>query len=289
MSEQSPTSPQDPTAAQNPAATDSRPAPRAGTPCWIDLFTHDIEGAKSFYGELFGWDLTDTGEEFGHYTMATRDGHPVGGLMAAMNPDGSVPDPAEQPTAWTVYLATDDAAATAEAIPAAGGTVLFPPMEVPGLGHMSVAQDPSGAAVGFWQAAPFAGFDKPGTPGTPAWFELMTKDFDAAEPFYRSVFGWDAVRMPSDDDSFRYATDQGGEGATAGLCDASPWLPEQVPSYWRPYIAVEDCDRAAEQVAALGGSVLDGPMDSPFGRVATIADPQGGSLQIIDLSRAQRG
>ena len=26
-----------------------------GTPCWVDLGTTDLEGAKSFYGDLFGW------------------------------------------------------------------------------------------------------------------------------------------------------------------------------------------------------------------------------------------
>jgi predicted enzyme related to lactoylglutathione lyase len=29
----------------------------AGTPCWVDLMTSDPEGARDFYGELFGWDL----------------------------------------------------------------------------------------------------------------------------------------------------------------------------------------------------------------------------------------
>ena len=39
----------------------------------------------------------------------------------------------------------------------------------------------------------------------------------------------------------------------------------------------------------LGGRVLDGPMDSPFGRFATIADPSGGILQIIDTSTTSQG
>jgi hypothetical protein len=27
-----------------------------GTPSWVDLMTSDPEGARGFYGELFGWD-----------------------------------------------------------------------------------------------------------------------------------------------------------------------------------------------------------------------------------------
>ena len=38
---------------------------------------------------------------------------------------------------------------------------------------------------------------------------------------------------------------------------------------------------AAERVRELGGALLDGPIDSPFGRVATVADPEGASFQII--------
>ena len=47
------------------------------------------------------------------------------------------------------------------------------------------------------------------------------------------------------------------------------------------YFGVEDVDAALSTVTRLGGTVLDGPMDSPFGRLATVADPQGASFQII--------
>jgi uncharacterized protein len=30
-----------------------------GTPCWADLQTTDQEGAKAFYGGLFGWSFDD--------------------------------------------------------------------------------------------------------------------------------------------------------------------------------------------------------------------------------------
>ncbi|GAB2478006.1 hypothetical protein GCM10027030_10340 [Luteococcus sediminum] len=53
-----------------------------------------------------------------------------------------------------------------------------------------------------------------------------------------------------------------------------------MPSYWRMYLCVEDADATIEKVKELGGSLLDGPMDSLFGRVATVADPQGAQFQI---------
>jgi predicted enzyme related to lactoylglutathione lyase len=65
-----------------------------GAPCWVDVALPDLEAGRSFYGELFGWTFEDQGEEFGHYTLAFRDGKAAAGLMPA-------PDPAV-PIAWTV-------------------------------------------------------------------------------------------------------------------------------------------------------------------------------------------
>ena len=95
----------------------------AGAPCWIDLTEQaDIERSKAVYGELFGWAFEDTGADFGHYNMASKDGAAVGGVMAKQ--DLSVPD------TWTVYLHTTDISATAQKVTAAGGQLMFPPMAV---------------------------------------------------------------------------------------------------------------------------------------------------------------
>lgn len=282
-------------APQPDPSADTRSPRAVGSPCWIDLTSHDVEGAKTFYGALFDWQFHDTGDEYGNYHLVTRGAATVAGLMKAMHPDGTVPDPAEQPTMWSVYLSTKDAEATAQAVTAAGGTVLFPPMEVPSLGKMSFATDPAGAAIGFWEPMPFVGFDLPLEAGTPVWFESMTLDYPAAQAFYRDVFGWENVPMEGSDEDgtsgsgFRYCTNGSGDDATAGLCDGTGMIPEGAPSYWRLYIGVRDCDAAAAQVAELGGRVLDGPMDSPFGRFATIADPSGGILQIIDTGTTTQG
>ena len=53
-------------------------------------------------------------------------------------------------------------------------------MAVGDLGTMALAGDPGGAAAGFWQPGTFAGFGVLGEPGTPAWFELLTRDYQGA-------------------------------------------------------------------------------------------------------------
>ena len=32
-----------------------------GTPCWVDLLSSDVDKAKIFYGELFGWTSEQAG------------------------------------------------------------------------------------------------------------------------------------------------------------------------------------------------------------------------------------
>ena len=91
--------------------------------------------------------------------------------------------------------------------------------------------------------------------------------------------------MDEGEDDFRYATNGSGESASWGLCDAAGMMPEEAMG-WRVYFGVESTEQALAKVQELGGSVLDGPIDSPFGRITTIADPEGASFQISAMSEA---
>ena len=199
-----------------------------GDPCWIELFTPDVHQAREFYGELFGWTSHASGEEYGGYVVFERDGEPIAGCMKN---DGSM-----GPSMWSVYLASADAAATAEKAKEHGGQVVAGPMQVGEMGHMAFLVDPAGAGVGVWQPLENKGISARGDNGAPAWFETLSKDYDAAVPFYRDVFGWDIHTM-SDTDEFRYATLGEGDEAKAGIMDATAFLGDQ-PSRWQFYVEV---------------------------------------------------
>ena len=62
------------------------------------------------------------------------------------------------PDVWSLYLATADAKATADAAAAHGGQVIVPAMEVGELGSMAVVTDAGGAAIGVWQPGLHKGF-----------------------------------------------------------------------------------------------------------------------------------
>lgn len=251
------------------------PAPTlvVGAPCWIDLYSSDTERAKDFYGQLFGWTTLDPGPEYGGYFIFQKDGKTVAGCMANDGEQG-VPD------MWTVYLTTDDADRTADAARTNGGQVHLEPMDVTQNGRFAMLGDPGEATIGVWQPRDVQGFEIRGETGAPAWFELQTRDYDASVDFYRDVFGWDA-HTASDSDELRYTTLGEGESMQAGIMDASGFLPEGAPAAWSVYFEVEDADATIAQATELGGAVVDPAEDTPYGRLATLTDPTGTRLKLL--------
>ena len=144
-----------------------------GAPCWVDLFTTDTALARAFYGELFGWTAEDAGEEYGGYINFSKDGVPVAGCMQN---DGS----RGMPDMWSVYLASADTEATAEAAAAHGAQVIVPPWPSASSAAWPCSPTRVSAAIGVWQPGLHRGFGVIGEPGTPSWFELHTRDYDAA-------------------------------------------------------------------------------------------------------------
>jgi predicted enzyme related to lactoylglutathione lyase len=244
----------------------------AGVPCWTDLTVPDVDAATAFYGSVLGWVCTDTGEEYGGYRIATVRDAAVAGIGPLMG---------DQPPAWTLYLASDDTDKTAQAVTEHGGTLLVPPGDVGPLGRMCIAADPSGAVFGVWQAGQHIGASLVNEPGALVWEDLRSTDPAAAQAFYRGVFGYrlDAVEMAGPDyGTFALPDEQfplGGMGPMMGN-------PEGTPSHWLVYFGVDSTDAAVAAAEAGGGSVPMAAMDSPFGRLAVLADPAGAVFCVIE-------
>jgi uncharacterized protein len=233
--------------------------------------TSDPDRSRDFYHHLFGWTSEDAGPEYGGYVNFSKDGDMVAGCMR--NQGQGAPD------TWSIYLASDDAAKTVEAATAHGAHVIVPPMDVMELGTMAFVTDPGGAGIGIWQPGVHRGFGVYGEPGSPDWFELHTREYDASVPFYRDVFGW-STRVESDVAEFRYTTLADGDDDLAGIMDASAFLPAGAPATWSIYFAVDDADSALARIVELGGSVVMGAEDTPYGRLAQAADPTGTSFKL---------
>jgi predicted enzyme related to lactoylglutathione lyase len=125
------------------------------------LNTRDIEGAKSFYGSVFGWQTLDLGGgvqmwrlpgygdflELGDTELRKRmaeSGAPQGfeDVVASVNPLAA--DQAEVPAHWSVTFAVDDADATAAKAAELGGRVVVSPFDAPWV-RTTVLSDPQGA------------------------------------------------------------------------------------------------------------------------------------------------
>jgi uncharacterized protein len=244
-----------------------------GTPCWVDLNTADIPAAIRFYSGTFGWDVFQGGPEVGGYSRALLDGRNVAGI----GPNMSQP---EAPSAWATYFASRDADAAAARITSAGGTVLMGPMDVMDLGRMLIATDVAGATFGIWQAMSHTGVQLANAPGAFTWSEHMSRDFEGAKAFYAAVFGYEYGDMSSD--TFSYATllingqqVVGGVGAFPAGDEASQ------PPFWAVYFGTADTDKSVELAVSHGGRVVRPAADSPYGRMAVLADNQGAVFSMI--------
>ncbi len=247
-------------------------APR-GAPCWTDLWTSDVDGSRNFYSELFGWEAQEPSPEFGGYFMFTRQGVPVAGGMGDMGDS-----PADD--TWKIYLDTGDIKETVRVGEAAGAQFMFPPEPVADLGIQTVFVDPNGATLGAWQPGTFPGFTVLEEHGAPSWFELYARNYEGAVGFYQKVFRL-GTRIVADSEEFRYTTlcDEAGV-ELAGIMDAGASLPDGAASYWITYWEVDDIDASISKVQTLGGSVITDAMDSPYGRIATVADPRGAQFKL---------
>ena len=240
-----------------------------GRPIWVELYTADVAAATAFYSGLFGWTLQQAGPEYGNYALFLRDGEPVAGLMQNTE---------EAPDVWSVYLESNNAEDTVAMAVANGGQVIVDAMAVGDLGQMAVVLDPSGAAIGIWQPGEHRGFAARGEVNAPGWFEVLSTDYDADIAFYENVFGWDTHTL-SDSPDFRYTTLGKDDYALAGIMAADG------PSRWSAYLMVDDADSAVARAVALGGTELAAPVDTPYGRLATIADPGGVPFKVMGPNR----
>jgi len=244
-----------------------------GTPSWVDLTTPDLEGALRFYGGVFGWEFEDAGEEAGHYHQALVRGRRVAGLGPAQ--------PGGPPAAyWTTYLSGADIDAHAAAIADAGGTVMFGPMDVMGQGRMLIAADPEGAMFGIWEPQAHKGAQLVNENAAPTWNQLMSRNLDGAARFLGSVFPYTFEALPEMPfDAYRVF--KVGDRVVGGMLAMPDEVPAEAPPHWLAYFWLDDVDAGAERARALGGEVLRGPEDSPYGRSAVLRDPQGAIFAVI--------
>ncbi|MGH2578423.1 MAG: VOC family protein, partial [Actinomycetota bacterium] len=221
-----------------------------GTPCWADAMFGDVEGAKSFYGDVLGWTFGESSTEYGNYTQAYSDGKAVAAVVPPMPGQ-------EGQSAWCLYFASPDVAATAGKIRDNGGEVLMEPMQVGDFGSMLLARDPGGVVFGVWQAGVHEGFEKTGEPGAYCWAEVFTRDPAKADAFFPAVFPYRAQQL--EDEAIDFRIFNLGDETVLGRMKMTDEFPPEVAPYLNVYFSVDDCDAAVTRATERGGVLRLGP------------------------------
>jgi predicted enzyme related to lactoylglutathione lyase len=113
---------------------------RPGMFTWNELMTTDVEAAKAFYSEVFGWEFQDAPIGV-PYSLVQVDGQEVGGITVLP------PEVQGSPPRWITYVTVDDVDAVAEKAERLGGKVVVAPQDVPVIGRYCAIQDPQGAMI----------------------------------------------------------------------------------------------------------------------------------------------
>jgi hypothetical protein len=239
----------------------------------VDLGTNDIPKAISFYSSQFGWNIEPGGPEVGGYSLAQLDGRNVAGIGPLMGPAGV-------PSTWATYFASGDVDATAAKIKSAGGQLMMEPMDVMDAGRMLFATDTTGATFGVWQGRNHTGAQAANVPGAFTWSEHMSRDFEGAKAFYAAVFGYEYGDMSTED--FSYATLLiNGQQVVGGIGAYPGGSGNEHQAFWGVYFGTTDTDKAVELATSHGGQVVRPAADSPYGRMAIVADNQGAVFSLI--------
>lgn len=248
-----------------------------GHACWVELASHDWQGAKAFYHGMFGWIAIEMPIPEGHFSLFNLDGDDLGAMYQIPSSEAQIP------SHWRIYFAVRDIEACIADIQSAGGQLHMGPHIVGDAGIMAQVSDPEGAHFALWQAKNHIGARRQGEVNTLCWVELACRSPLSEEAFYCKIFPWTALTSQVAD--IEYIEWQIAGQSIGGMMTIMPeW--GDIPAHWMPYFVVADCDAFASKAQGLGGQICVPPSDIPkVGRFAVITDPQGATFAVIKLDQ----
>lgn len=116
--------------------------PKHGQVCWTEIASTNLAACKTFYAELFGWNLKksdEAGSETEFIEFGIKDGCTAGGMYQMGKEYG------DAPSHWMSYVAVDNVDDSADKVKELGGNVCVPPTDIPNVGRFCVVNDPTGA------------------------------------------------------------------------------------------------------------------------------------------------
>jgi len=231
---------------------------------WDDLLTDNVDAAKDFYGQLFGW----TFEQSGEYTVIKNNGRNIGGMVQIKgNPDHS------SVARWLCELSVADVDKAVALLSKEGGIIHEGPLEYLHRGRGAFVTDPQGAQLFLLYAIGGDPEDEEPAIGSWLWHELWSYKVADSLAFYQELVGYDFMGEMTD-----YLILMKDEQWRAGIryVDNS-----ELEMRWVPVVRVADTDDVAKRAKQLGGKVLVEPRPTESGgSVALLSDPSDALLII---------
>ena len=121
-----------------------RAAGTAASIVWFEVPADNVERAKKFYGELFGWRIEKFPGpmEYWHIDTGGGDDTPDGGLLKRQNP-------AQQ--GITNYIGVASVDRFVAKVQKLGGKICMPKTAVPQMGYFAICQDPENNTFALWE------------------------------------------------------------------------------------------------------------------------------------------
>ncbi len=128
------------TESQNKEASTSNPP---ASVVWFEIPADNMERAKSFYQNLFGWNVSPIPNmaDYWHVDTGGADQSPDAGLMKRKHPGQGI----------TNYVLVKSVSAAVVEVEKLGGKVCVPKTAVPSMGHFAICQDTENNTFGVWE------------------------------------------------------------------------------------------------------------------------------------------
>ena len=114
-------------------------AEKHGSINWTELWTSDGKAAQEFYAKLCGWTYEPMPGSESSYMLAKSGGETICGVFEWKDP---------QSDRWFTHFTVDDTDKAVATAVKAGGSIVKPAFDIPGVGRVAILKDISGTSVG---------------------------------------------------------------------------------------------------------------------------------------------
>lgn len=230
---------------------------------WHELTTSDVESAKGFYGELFGWKARpmNVGPN-GSYWLLSAGDKDIAGITTLSS--GS--------PRWLSYLSHPDVDQAVSTAKAAGATLEGKVIDVQNVGRYAELRHPEAGAFAAMTMKDEGADEETSGLGTFCWNELVAQNPAAAASFYQKVFGY-AVESKDMGMPEPYTLLLRGQRQAAGIMKA---MDPKAKTSWLGYVAVADLEASQSKAKKLGATdILPTMSVAGLGRFSVHSDRQG--------------